>query len=550
MFELTRRQVLGVAGGGFLLALAGCSGDDSDSDQKLSDNRVGAMSDYKAGDQFKATEPLTFTVLYNNHPNYPIQKDWLFWSELEKRTGVKFQTTEVPLSDYNSKRSLILGSGDAPFIIPKTYRPDEEPFVASGTVLPVSDYLDLMPNFQDKINKWNLQSDMDSLRQADGKFYLLPGLHEDVWTDYTLAVRTDVLQKHNLQVPTTWEELRDTLKALKAAYPNSYPFSERFNQSPPTAPGGNLLNILGQAYGVNGGWNYQNATWDYNASKWVFTGAADGYKQMIEYLNTLVKEGLLDPESFTQSDDQARQKFASGKSFVISANAQSIVNDYRPDLAKVQGATVAKIPIPIGPMGPVRSGPGASRLENGVMISKKARDSKNFVAMMQFVDWLWYSDAGEEFARWGVEGVTYTKDGSGKRTLTPDVNMLDLNPQGTKHLQKDFGFYNGVFAYGGKTELLESFFSDEEREFQKAMNSRKTLPVPPPHPFTEEEREQATLLESPLKDFVTQQTVKFILGQRPLDQWDAYVSELKAKNMDQYMELITKAYDRFKKDHG
>ena len=39
------------------------------------------------------------------------------------------------------------------------------------------------------------------------------------------------------------------------------------------------------------------------------------------------------------------------------------------------------------------------------MISKKARDSKNFVAMMQFIDWLWYSDAGQEFAKWGVEGT-------------------------------------------------------------------------------------------------------------------------------------------------
>jgi putative aldouronate transport system substrate-binding protein len=44
------------------------------------------------------------------------------------------------------------------------------------------------------------------------------------------------------------------------------------------------------------------------------------------------------------------------------------------------------------------------------MISTKARDSKNFVAMMQFIDWLWYSDAGQEFAKWGVQGVTFNKD--------------------------------------------------------------------------------------------------------------------------------------------
>ena len=170
---------------------------------------------------------------------------------------------------------------------------------------------------------------------------------------------------------------------------------------------------------------------------------------MLQYLNKLVTEKLLDPESFTQTDDQARQKFASGKSFVISCNAQTLVNDYRPDIAKIPGATVVQDPA-ADRAGWATIKPG-SRLENGIMISAKARDSKNFVAMMQFIDWLWYSDAGQEFAKWGVEGTTYTKDAAGKRfKLAPDVNVVGLNPKGTKHLQKDFGFYNGVFAYGGK----------------------------------------------------------------------------------------------------
>ena len=63
------------------------------------------------------------------------------------------------------------------------------------------------------------------------------------------------------------------------------------------------------------------------------------------------------------------------------------------------------------------------------MISTKARDSKNFVAMMQFIDWLWYSDAGQVFAKWGVEGTTYTKDASTASVkLAPDVNVVGLNP--------------------------------------------------------------------------------------------------------------------------
>jgi len=547
MFSRSWRPAAVLSAGVLLLALtvSACdSGDESADSADLSANRVGAMADFGVGTQFQATEPLSFSILHLNNANYPEKKDWLFWSELTKRTGVTLQPTDVPGSDYEKKRSLIVGSGDAPFIIPKTYPGSETPFVASGAILPVSDYLDLMPNLKDKIAKWNLQPDLESLRQDNGKSYLLPGVHQDVWVDYSLAVRSDILDKLHLQVPTTWDELHTVLKAMKAAYPTVYPFTGRWNI--PQA-GGSLLDTMSQAYGTRGGWGYQNATWDATAQKFVFTGAMDQYKQMLQDLNTLVKEGLMDPESFTQSDDLAKQKFTSGKAFVIPGNAQTLVAD-RLDLSKtIPAAKIVKIPVPAGPAGNVKSG---SRLENGIMISKKARDSKNFVAMMQFIDWLWYSDAGQEFAKWGVEGTTYTKDAAGKRTLAPDVNVVGLNPKGTKLLQKDFGFFNGVFAYGGSTELLESFFSDEETQFQKAMGAKQTLAVPPPYPFSSEEREQATLWEAPLKDYVTQMSLQFILGKRDLSQWDAYVAELTGKKMDAYVDLVNKAYQRYKSNHS
>ncbi len=553
MLELSRRQVLATAGASAAtMALAACGGDDdSGDDDSLSGNRVGAMSDsdYKVGTQFKATEPLDFTLLYNNHPNYPIKKDWLFWEELKKRTNVTFATTEVPLSDYNNKRQLIVSSGDSPLIIPKTYPGQESPFVASGAILPVSDYIDLMPNFKDKIAKWSLKADLDSLRQEDGKFYLLPGVHEDVWIDYTFTIRQDVFEKNNIPIPKTWDDLYTVLKALKALNPAAYPFSERFNQTPPNQPAGSLFAVLGHAYNVYLGWDSNNkaASWDFNANKYVLAGSADGFKQLLEYLNKLVKEGLLDPESFTQTDDQARQKVAQGKTMVISGNDQHIVNEYKSDLSKIPGAKMVKIPWPIGPMGEMKTG---TKLENGIMISKKARDSKNFVAMMQLVDWLWYSDAGNEFTKWGVEGVTYTKDGSGKRTLAKEIDVVGMNPGAPKHLQRDFGFYNGVFSYGGTTELLNSFFSPEEQEFQKVMNARKTLAVPPAYPFTDEEREQITLIETPLYDTVYQNALKFALGSRGFDQWDAFQTELKGKQADKYMDMVTKAYERFKQKNG
>ncbi|WP_055478786.1 extracellular solute-binding protein [Sphaerimonospora mesophila] len=555
MYEMNRRQAMAAVGA--FLALAACSTDGGSGDSgeaKKSDdfaaNRDGAMSDYAAGKQFTAAAPLTFGILYNNHPFYPLKKDWLFWSELTKRTNVTLEPNVVPLSDYENKRSLLIGAGDAPMIIPKTYPGQETPFVASGAILPVSDYIDLMPNFKEKIARWNLEPDLDTIRQADGQFYLLPGLHEDYWVDYSLAIRADILDELGLEIPQTLDDLHNVLKAMKEKYPDSYPFSDRWSN--PT-PGGALLNqILGLAYGAHGGWGYLNGvTWDHTAQKFAYTGAMEQYKQMLQFLHTLVEEKLMDPESFTQQDDQAIQKLVSGKSFVISTNAQTLVNEYRPPLKKANPkAKLIKIPVPIGPLGPVKADATTTRLENGIMISKKARDSKNFVAMMQFIDWLWYSDEGQVFAKWGIEGTTFTKDASGKYQLAEDVDFVGLNPDASKHLQKDFGFSNGVFAYGGTTELLQSTFSEEEIEFQKVMNAREALPPAPPRPLTDEEREQASLWETPLKDHATQNTLNFILGKRSFDEWDAYVQELEAKNMSAYINLMNNAHERYKKEHG
>lgn len=548
MFARYRRRAAMVAAGvlSVTLALTACSsGEEEQKGEDLSAFRVGAMEKYGVGDQFKATEPLKFSTMMLSNAAYPFKEDWLFFTELTKRTNVTIDPVVVPGSDYNQKRGVLIGAGDAPFIIPKTYHPDENAFIASGAILPVSDYIDLMPNFKDKMTRNKLEPELNQFRAADGKFYLLPGLHEKPWQDYTLAMRTDILEQLNLPMPKTWDEVYTTLKAMKAAYPDSYPLSDRFSK--PT-PGGNLINLVATAYGTRGGWGYQHATYDAATKKLVYTGAMPQYKQMLEFLNKLVAEGLLDPESFTQSDDAARQKLANGKSFAISTNAQTLVNEYRVDLAKTNpAAKISKILLPIGPTGEVNP---ASRLESGIMISKKARDSKNFVAMMQFIDWLWYSDAGQEFGKWGVEGVTYVKDASGKFKLHPDVNAVGLNPSGTKHLQKDFGFLNGVFVYAGKPEIVGAFFSEEEQEFQKVMNARKPIPVDPPFPLNDEEREMATLWETPLKDFVFQQSLRFILGQRPFTEWDAYVKELEGKNMNQYLEMVNKAADRYKAANG
>ncbi|MEK4666887.1 ABC transporter substrate-binding protein [Niallia sp. FSL R7-0271] len=524
-----------------VIVIAGCSKDNpASSDGKVSSK--GAMESYQAGELFKATEEFDLSILYSDHPNYPYKKDWLFWEKLKEMTNVTLKPTTVPMSDYPQKRSLLMSSGDSPLIIPKTYPGEESAFVSSGAILPVSDYIDMMPNFKEKVQKWKLEDELEGLRQNDEKYYLLPGLHEEVWPDYTLLMRTDILEENNLEIPTTWDELYETMKKLKEIYPDVIPFSDQFTFN-------STLNVAAAGFGTKAGWGFGNGlSYDQSKDEFVYAATTNEYKDMLTYFHKLVEEELLDKESFTQTDDQAIQKFVTGKSFIINGNSQTI-NLHRVDMDKTIGKgkyKIQKITVPGGPAGQLM---GGSRLENGVMISSKIKESDYFKAILQFIDWLYYSDEGQEFAKWGVEGTTYTKS-DGTRKLTEDVNYNGLNPTGTKDLRVDYGFSGGVFAYGGTTELLHSMMSEEEIKFQENMaNTKKVIPAEPPIPYTIEDREKATLLSTPLKDFTDQNTLKFIIGSRSLSEFDQFVKELKTQGLDQYLELSNKTYQDYKKNN-
>jgi len=518
------------------LVVAGCSNNETSSSEEKNVNQKGAMESYSVGDTFKSSEAFDLSILYMDQPTYPYKEDWLLWDHIKETTNVTLKPTIVPLSDYPQKRSLLISSGDAPLIIPKTYPGEEAPFVASGAALPISDYMDKMPHFKEKVEKWQLEDELKGLRQKDGKFYVLPGLHEAVWPDYTLIVRTDIFEKHNIAIPKTWDELYTAMKQLKELYPDVTPFSDRFTFN-------STLNIAAVNFGTKAGWGFGNGlTYDESKDEFVPTATTDEYKELLTYFNKLVEEGLLDKESFTQEDDQAVQKFVTGKSFIINGNSQTVVQ-HRTDMDKTLGEgnySIAKITVPGGPAGDLM---GGSRLENGVMISSKAKESEYFEAILQFIDWLYYSDEGQEFTKWGVEGTTFTKAEDGTRTLVEEVNYNGLNPAGTKDLRIDYGFSGGVFAYGGTTELLRSMMSEEEIKFQEDMANRKTtVPAEPPIPYTVEDREQVTLLSTPLKDFTDQNTLKFILGERDLSEFDAFVKELEGQGLQQYVDLANKTY--------
>lgn len=505
--------------------------------------KVGAMSDFKVGTTFKATQPENFSLMYRDHPNYPVKDDWSIFSNLKSNQNVTFTRTDIPLSDWDNKRSLLIGSGSFPDITTVFYPGTETPFVSSGALLPISDYVQYMPNYQDKVKKWGLQAEVDTHRQQDGKYYLLPGLREDPDLQYTVCANDDMWAKAGItKDPATWDEFESDLQKVKAANPGlSYPFSDRWNQTP--APLGGLLNIMAPNFDTAAGWGYSSTVFDKGSNKFQLTATTDGYKSLVTYLSGLVSQGLLDPE-ITQKDDQAIQKFINGQSATISCNTQTITSDLR-QKATDAGKTL-KTHLMVIPGGPAGNVIGGSRLAQGIVLNADVAKKPYFLALLQFIDWLYYSDEGIQFAVWGVQGQTYT-EASNVRTLNPDISGLNQNPKATKKLQADYGYYNGVFMAGvGSTrDLIQSTMNDEIKTWTNTvLKASKLRPVSPRAGLNESELESTALLETQIKDAVNTATAEFITGKRSMSQWDAFVQQLKGLGSQTVVDTYNTAYKR------
>lgn len=526
------------------LTLAACSSgnDDGEGDTvDVSAQTTGAMEDYDVGTTFKATEPLELGLMYRDHPNYPLKKDWSILEHLEQDHNVTFDIQSVPLADFEQKRSLLISSGDAADLIPSTYAADVETLTSGGALLAVSDYLDYLPNFQDKVEKWGLQENLDRLRQADGKFYVLPGLHENPKPSYSVAVRGDWWDEAGLEDPKTWDEFADQLEVIKDEHPEiDYPYTERWSINGPMEA---TLQAAAGGFGTEAGWGYgDGVTW--TGSEYEYTGASEGYKELITYFADLVDRGLLDPEGLTQEDDPAKAKFTTGKVAAIGSNDQEAVV-YRTGFEEAgdKDAEVRHLVVPAGPAGNLMDATTGGQFESGIALSSKAAEREDFVALLQFVDWLYYSDEGLELAKWGVEGETYTKDADGTRTLADDVDWGGLNPGAEKLLNTDFGYYNGVFslAHGSTSDLVKSTLTPDVQEFLDEMNKKDVAENGPGIAMDELQREEASLTQTNLQDLVMTATSQFLLGDRPLDEWDTYVTELENAGMQTYVDTVNEA---------
>ncbi len=574
--------------------LAGCGSSSSSSDSAAStdaaatdssaetveeavadENGVYQADGYTYGSQFYSEEPVTYTMFFNDNDAYPIQDAWseeggIFWA-IEQATNVHLDLTIVNNADYSQKVSLAINSGEAPMIIPKVY--DESSYVNGGGVVAVSDYVQYMPNYTSFYNDYNMEADVNTLKQEDGKYYRLPGLKETSLQDYTLLLRTDLFEAAGYDVASlekdwTWDEFADILIDVKKymveqgiVSEGDYIWSDRWcGADSGYGSGGCLLNLISRTYGIYTTWssngtNGADLYFDTDADEFKLSGTSDAYKEYMKVVKKLVDNKILDPETWSQQDATADNKFYTGKSALILTNRASTTSQVE-GLASQLGEGNFEVYRCVIPKGTTNYQAENSRLECGLMVSAKALDqlgSDDFIKMMRFIDWLWYSNEGLTLTKWGIEGEdgTYTVT-DGVYALNPQYYCGGLSIAQTSDDQEDlrikYGYACGNFMYSGNTELLTSNFSADLQDFYKRQGEYRELrPLDPTIALSEDDKEQLNLWATPLFSTENTWTLKFAMGQADVDKdWDTYVAELEAQNAQNVLDLYNDYYQKSK----
>ncbi|MFC7376782.1 MULTISPECIES: extracellular solute-binding protein [unclassified Brachybacterium] len=549
-FSPSRRSFVGLSAAAFgSLALASC-GSGTGEEVDIESQNVGAMEDYAADMQFKATEPIQVSMLWTDWPDVGVKDTWRIFEHIKELTNVEITLTHIPFSDHEEKRSLLISAGDAPTLIPLVYTGEDSPFVSSGAVVPLSDYADKMPNFQKYVEEWDLGEMIENIKQSDGKYYMVPGFQEVSVPMFSLVVRKDVFEEVAGGVPDTWDELREALLLIKEKYPDSVPLADGFEAQ-------SMLNYAAHAFGTVAGWGFGDGTLEGEDGELVYAATTDEYKSMVEYFRGLVEDGLLDGESLTASNDGTGaagvdEKFAQETCFAASGSSGTAI-EFAQALNETVGEgnyAVTLIPPPAGPAG--------DKIEprnfwHGFMLSSDITESEHFLATLQFLDWLYYNPDAREMLRWGEKDVNYTKSEDGTIELMDGFSLDDynINSGAETDIKIDLG-YSTFPAEATESRALKESYSTPE--FVQYIDDVLTVRTPrdpiPPAPLDEAELEQASLLSTPLKDAVDTATLQFIMGQRDMSEWEAFVEELEAAGLPRYLELLNGARARFAETNG
>ncbi|AZH29621.1 ABC transporter substrate-binding protein [Paenibacillus sp. M-152] len=529
-----RAGILMLAG---VFALSGCSGGGGESknqtvnpDQDANFNKTG-LPIVKEAVTLKMVSPKAALA-----PDYSKME---IFKRLENQTNVKIDWENIPDTDFAEKKNLLLASGDLPDAFYGAGFTDYEliNYGKDGTIIPLENLIDqYAPNLKALLDR---RPDIKlAITAPDGHIYGLPSWEENKLdtNPFFHVINKNWLDKLGLKVPQTLDEYTQALIAFKTKDPNGNGKADEIPLSFMHMQWcSDIAGIFG-AFGIPDNLEHRIV----REGKVIFTASQPQYKEALKYIHdNWYKQGLIDPESFTQD---AAQYLAKGKTpdetlgSYVWWEVEEVVG---PERSK----DYALLPPLKGPNGDQMIGRnnGGGPGRGSFVITKENR----YPAMtMRWIDQQ-YDPYMAAQIHWGPLDVVFKKDEKGKLVNLP----LPKGVSAGEFRQKVApGTGNpGVITFDdfGKVVDMEPRAQKRADYLKKYYTPYMTKENYPSIFFEPDELDKINRIEPELIKYVNTQRGKFIVDGEVDEKWDSYVKTLEKMGLNELMEIYQKGLDRY-----
>lgn len=508
-----------------------------------------------------------------------------FFKHLADKFNVNLELEQSFEDSRDQRISLMFGSADLPDIIwginldttkIMTYGQEEQ------LLLDFTPYLneETMPNAVETMKDY--PDAFTASTTPDGKIYTMPYVKGSKYYDNTGAfsravrvyINTEWMEKCGItEMPKTLDDVLNVLRTFK----EKDPMGLGENIMPLVTNSTKFQDYVWHCLGFYGGKGTQEygTAWAIKNGQVVLPCYTEEAKAFLEYWNTLYTEGLFSPDTFTVDKVARRGWISSGYAGIIGDDTIQYAEEDWPKWVGLPMVTSDYCDKPVAAM-------NCSYTVGG---SYASANTKYPELVAQIIDYM-YSDEGayyyvhgpmkgEEIYE-GYEGWYY--DENDMMTCDPVVRG-EVNAQ-TTYVDKMIspcyyiaGRFDRTVEYAAKMagkesstryvetpdqvtgKMLSSYVASEPDPSiwsghwnltqVEAMEGKLTGLILPEVYLSSEDNETIADIESVIINHVKAESAKFITGIRPLSEFDAYMEELRALDIEEYIDIYTNAYSTF-----